>query len=378
MRNLYHRVRDTLTRRLRYKITRGGLLFSLAIALVAFGAVVSANNLLFLIVAAMMATLLVSGLVSRLCLAELHLDFLVPDHVPAGRTVPGRLYVRNEKWFIPSFSIRVEAQRDPDSPILKSGVYFPLIPSRATLEETMDVTFPKRGRYQQNSFAFSTSFPFGFLEKTARVTLRREAIIYPSIDPQPGFDDLLAGITGEIETHYRGLGRDFYRIRPYEAFESARHVDWKATARTGSIQVREFAREQEQIIEIFLDRDISADLDPWFEHCVNCCAFLATRLSSAGASIHFRSAGYQFRQPEDGDIYTILKYLALVYPQRSEAPEPPLDETSFKVVFTAAPRAFRDAGWMHARILSPDVLPVPAVGPSALITTTADAAGTDA
>ena len=75
---------------MRYKVTRGGLLFSLAIAMVGFGAVASANNLLFLIVAAMMATLLVSGLVSRLCLAELHLDFLVPDHVPAGRTVPGR------------------------------------------------------------------------------------------------------------------------------------------------------------------------------------------------------------------------------------------------------------------------------------------------
>src|SRR5690242_18913888 len=132
--------------------------------MVAFGAVASANNLLFLIVAAMMSTLLVSGLVSRLCLAELHHDFQVPDHVPAGRTVPGRLHVRNEKWFIPSFSIRVEAIRDPASPILKSGVYFPLIASHSTLEETLVVRFPKRGRYQQNSFAFSTSFPFGFLE----------------------------------------------------------------------------------------------------------------------------------------------------------------------------------------------------------------------
>jgi uncharacterized protein (DUF58 family) len=364
VRILVTRLRDVLTRRIRYKITRGGLLFTFAIGMVAFGAIVSANNLLFLIVAAMMATLLVSGLVSRLCLAELNLDFLVPDHVPAGRTVPGRLYVRNDKWFIPSFSIRVEAIRDPASPALKTGVYFPLIASGTTLEETVEVRFPRRGRYQQNSFAFSTSFPFGFLEKTARVTLRRETIIYPSIDPQPGFDDLLAGIAGEIETHYRGLGRDFYRIRPYEAFESARHVDWKASARIGSLQVREFAREQEQIVELYLDRDVRPELDAWFEHAVTCCAFLAWRLSNQGASIHFRSAGYEFRQPEDGDIYTILKYLALVYPQRSEAPEPPLDESSFKVVFTPAPRAFRDAGWMHARILSPDVLPVPVAGPN--------------
>jgi hypothetical protein len=50
----------------------------------------------------------------------------------------------------------------------------------------------------------------------------------------------------------------------------------------------------------------------------------------------------------------------LVYAQRAEAPEPPHDESSFKIVFTPAPRAFRDAGWLHARILSPDVLAVPA------------------
>ena len=355
---LWDHFRLFLDRRIRYKITRAGLLFTFAILVVGFGAVISANNLLFLITAAMLSTLLVSGLVSRLCLAALQLDFLVPEHVPAGRTVPGKLFVRNQKWFMPSFSVRVEAVRDPASPTLQS-VYFPLIAGGATLEETVEVRFPKRGVYRQNSFAFSTSSPFGFLEKSARVTLRREMLIYPSIDPQPGFDDLLAGIAGEIETHYRGLGKDFYRIRPYEAFESARHVDWKATAHTGTPQVREFAREQEQTVEIYLDRDIPPALDTWFEHAIDCCAFLAWRLSSQGAAIHFRAQGFDFRQPEDGDIYTILKYLALVYPQRANAPEAPLDDTSYKIVFTPSPRAFRDAGWMEARILTPDALSAP-------------------
>jgi uncharacterized protein (DUF58 family) len=358
----WEQLRSAVARRIRYKITRGGVLFTFAILMVGLGAVVSANNLLFLIAAAMMATLLVSGLVSRLCLAGLELDFLVPDHVPAARSVPGKLFVRNQKWMMPSFSIRVEAIRDAASPRLKSGVYFPLVAAGATLEETVDVRFPKRGVYRQNSFAFSTSFPFGFLEKTARVTPRREMIIYPAVDPQPGFDDLLAGIAGEIETHYRGLGRDFYRIRPYEAFESARHVDWKASAHVGGLQVREFAREQEQTVELFLDREVPPEMDAWFEHAINCCAFLAWSLSNHGAAIHFRSNGYQFRQPEDGDIYTILKYLALVYPQVGTGPEPPLDETSYKIVFTPSPRRFQDAGWMGARVLGPDVLPVPPVG----------------
>ena len=124
-------------------------------------------------------------------------------------------------------------------------------------------------------------------------------------------------------------------------------MDWKASADVGSLQIRDFACEQEQIVDIYLDRDIPHDLDEWFEHAVNCCAFLAWRLSSQGASIHFRSGGYEFRQPEDGDIYTILKYLAL-YPQRADAPEGPLDETSFQIVVTPSPRSFRDAGWGRA------------------------------
>jgi hypothetical protein len=245
---------------------------------------------------------------------------------------------------------------------MNSGVYFPLIAAGATLDAVVDVRFPRRGAYRQNGFAFSTSFPFGFLEKTARVTLTREMVVYPAVDPQPGFDDLLAGISGEIESHYRGLGRDFYRIRPYEAFESSRHVDWKASAHVGSLQIREFAREEEQAVEIFLDRDVPHHLDAWFEHAVNCCAFLAWRLSTQGASIHFRSNGFEFRQPEDGDIYTILKYLALVYPQRADAVEGPLNDASFKIAFTPSPRAFLDAGWVEARLLGPDALPVPAAG----------------
>ncbi len=310
----------------------------------------------------MLATLLVSGLVSRLCLAALQLDFLVPDHIPAGRKVLGKIFVRNQKWLMPSFSIHVDAIRNPDSPTLDSGVYFPLVPRGATLEGMVDVRFPRRGTYRENSFAFSTSFPFGFLERTARVTLRRDTLIYPRLDPHPGFEDMLAGVSGDIETHYRGLGKDFYRIRPYEAFESARHVDWKASAHVGSLQVREFAREQEQTVEMFLDRDIPAELDAWFEHAIDCCAYLAWNLSNRGVSIHFRSQGYEFRQPEDGDLYPILKYLALASPQHADGAEPPFEENSFKIVFTPSPRRFIDAGWLGARLVSPDVLRLPGAG----------------
>ncbi len=62
-------------------MTGSGLLFSLIIAIVGVAAFVSANNLLFLLLAAMLSTLMVSGFVSRLSLAGLEVDFVLPDHV---------------------------------------------------------------------------------------------------------------------------------------------------------------------------------------------------------------------------------------------------------------------------------------------------------
>ena len=49
----------------------------------------------------------------------------------------------------------------------------------------------------------------------------------------------------------------------------SRHVDWRATAHTGELQVREYARDQDQAVTIFLDLDTS-DLE-WFERAVDCC-----------------------------------------------------------------------------------------------------------
>jgi uncharacterized protein (DUF58 family) len=333
--------------------------------LVGIAAVVSANNLLFLILAAMVSTLLVSSLVSRLSVANLQLDFRVPEHVSAGRAFEASLFVRNLKRWMPSFSIEASGSVDPFRsalsglpPIINSGVYFPVIPARSELEAHVEVRFQRRGAHRQNSFLVSTHFPFGFFERRVPVDLEREIVVYPCLDARAGFEELLASIGGEIEAYYRGLGKDFYRIRPYEPFESARHVDWKATAHTGAVQVREFAREQEPTVEMFLDREVPGKLFPWFEQAVDCCAFLAWRIVEKGMGVRFRSQEFSVRVPEDADVYTILKFLALVTPLAGRAIGPPGDETGFQIVFTAEPRRFAELGWDSGALLGPDAFPV--------------------
>ena len=351
----WRRVRESWSQGLRQRITRAGLAYAATLLIVGLAAFLSANNLLFLILAAMFSTFLISGFISRLGLAGLELDLVLPEHLSARRKVRAGIRLRNLKRWVPSFSIRLAgAARSGFDSIL----YFPVIPGGAVLEESVELYFAKRGTHRERSFQLSTRFPFGFSERRESVTARHDVVVYPCLDPQPGFDALLASVSGEMEALQRGRGHDFYRIRPYEALESARHVDWKATAHTGDLQVREFAREQDHRVLIYFDLDVPFASGKWFESAVDCCAFLAFRLAEHGAHVRLQTQEFDVSLPEDGDIYTILKYLALVSPRRGKPPAAPDDSASFHIVFSANPERMSAIGWgmgesRGARLLGP-------------------------
>ena len=349
---LWARIRSAFETRVRYQVTVAGLLFAAGMLLVGMAAFASANNLLFLLLAAMLATLMLAGFISRLSLAGLELDLVIPEHVSARQHVSGLIVVANTKRWMPSFSIHLAGS--PGTAVT-TELYFPVIPGNQRLEESVELHFARRGAHTEKSFQFSTRFPFGFTERRILVTLKREVLVYPSIEPHPGFDLLLSQMAGELEAHYRGRGNDFYRIRPYENFESARHVDWRATAHTGALQVREFAREQEHAVEILLDCRVGVSTPEWFENAVDCAAFLAWNVATRGAPVRLRTQNADLRVPQETSVYGILKYLALVEPLEAppELPHPDND-TSFQVVLTPEPGLAAQSGWHNARMLGPD------------------------
>ena len=332
----------------KHQVTWSGLAFTAIILMVGLGAFASGNNLLFLLLAALLSTMLISGFVSRLSLAGLEVRLLIPEHVFARRKLPARIELSNTKGYMPSFSIHLASSDEEESPL---RIYFPILPGGATIEAHTTVYFRTRGLHGDSQYQFTTRFPFGFTERRLQVRLRREVLVYPCIDPQPGFEDLLFSLEGDIDAHYRGRGNDFYRIRPYEHGESARHVDWKATAHTSELQVREFAREQDHMVEIFLDRNVPASEAPWLEHAIDCCAFLCWRLAATGARLRFVSQGADMRLPEQGDIYTILKFLSETEAVRSTVPVYPHETNSFQIVFSLAEQVARESGWPRARVL---------------------------
>src|SRR3954464_6725820 len=207
-----------------YDVTRVGVLYVVIVLLIGIAALNTGNNLLYIVVAALLAAIVVSGFVSAVVLRDLELDVRLPEHIFARQTMLGRIVLKNPRTWLPSFSINVLAykkqkvpkhwkvlpttfgfppkrpaerqwlrlpdrrvQRVPDKPaapgIFQGSAYFPYIPPNSEVMADLELRFDNRGRYQQESFGLATRFPFAFLTKTHRVPLSREVIVYPPIEP---------------------------------------------------------------------------------------------------------------------------------------------------------------------------------------------------
>ena len=241
------------------------------------------------------------------------------------------------------------APANPAPQILDRPVYFPHIPHRQTVRQNVELTFPRRGVYRQDALGLRTKFPFGFLQKTRRVDSAIEAVVYPRIQPTEEFYEILPLVSGELESYQRGRGNDLYAIRDYQFNDSARHVDWKASARTGALQVKEYAREDERRVMLVFDpyvgpQGADANAAEQFERAVTLCAGLAWHFYEINSVIEFRSAGFATPRMSAGEIiYDILRYLASVTPLKQQPGKSFLDTLGdtpdiFKIVLTSHPR----------------------------------------
>lgn len=340
-----------------YDVTRVGILYVLVTVVIAIAAVNTGNNLLYIVVAAMLGAILVSGSVSAWILRYLELDIRLPEHVFAGRAVAGRIVVHNPRRWLPSFSVRVVSTRSkrkkaakqwqweeatfafpfnrpkeeqwlrlpdrrlrrvmvvpPPPGIFQGMAYFPFLPPQAEACAEMELRFDRRGCYREDSFGIATRFPFAFFTKTRHVTLPREVLVYPRIEPTDEMFEILPLVRGEWESFVRGRGSDLYRIREYLPEDSARHVDWKATAKSGSLKVREFAREDERKLCVVFDNpEAGLVSEQSYEKAVDLAASLAWHFSTQEAEVSYLVPG----RPRTRDLHEFLGWLAVVEPAKN-------------------------------------------------------------
>jgi uncharacterized protein (DUF58 family) len=338
-----------------YKVTREGWLYIGGIILISLAALNTGNNLLFLILASLIAIILMSGILSSITLSGVAMHLQLPEHIFAGQAVRASIELENEKLTLPSFSLRVEAvtaKNAPSAALLETPVYFPYLAKRGRAHQSVPISFRARGVYKQEAFRIVTRFPFGFLQKAHRLDLRAEALVYPSVEPTREFLEILPGLQGAMESLAKGRGQDLYALRDYVPTDSARHVHWKASARLGSLMVREFTREDETRVLLVLDPHISLPASGGttevpadrFERAVTLCAGIAWHFFERNALLQFRSAGMETPlAPAEENIFAVLHHLALAQPLPPDPEHALLTNLAaspelFKIIVTSQPR----------------------------------------
>src|SRR5271167_4282149 len=204
--------------RMEYKVSREGWIYIVGIVLVALAAINTGNNLLFLVLATLVATILMSGILSSITLAGIEMHLALPEHIFAAQTISAEVELHNQKLTLPSFSLRVEGvqkkpprgQKAEPAALLETPVYFPYLQRQQKLRMSVPIQFPKRGIYRQEAFRIVTRFPFGFLQKARRLDLATEALVYPPVAATPEFLTVFPSIEGALESISKGRGQDLY------------------------------------------------------------------------------------------------------------------------------------------------------------------------
>jgi uncharacterized protein (DUF58 family) len=390
------------------RITREGVLYVGSVFLLSWAVIKTGNNLLFIIVATLLSTIAVSGIVSRNSLRQVAVSLQLPENVFVNEPVSLKVSMKNLKRIFPTFSIRVE---DPDlgrrnslyffirglmrprsrknagpasldRAILRQAAYFPILRAGEMRSEYTVQSFPRRGLYTMQGFWISTRFPFGFFHRGELVAANGSMLVYPSIQEISTFFHLLPFLPGLLEGTHVGPGDSLFSIRKYLQGESARIIDWKATSKTGVTMARDYAVEEESkfclILDSYVQDGAKSDVGEVFEKAVSLAASIAAHFLEEGAGIEFLTPReYIPRGTGIDHLYRILRSLAvanfeIVRPQISaafwekgliegggdaRAIQQVFSEKVFKIAITSkARRSFPPAIWRSSHVIFFDEL----------------------
>ncbi len=362
--------REAAQMNLPFEFTTGGAVMIVLLLVVGFSAWNTGNNLLFLVLSLLVAAMIVGFFAGSICLKKLDVKMRFPETIFAGEPTPIIVSLGNRKRLFPAFSVVADvrgkereqsiaapelhailpkfiADRMSRSPTVRKTLgHFVYVARKETVENKIDYTFTNRGRFLIKNFELSTRFPFGFFRHRRRLPAREtELVIFPKVEPFQSLSGEVPLDAGRLTSNKRGLGQDLLALRDYQPNDDLRRIDWKATARSRHLTVREFAAEDERRVTVIFDRYVADDeknklslrdklsaeqsgkgsvTSKRFENGVTITASILT---------HFSDELAEFRLVIDGEttgfssgrshLYEALKQLAIVAPADSESEPKP-------------------------------------------------------
>lgn len=328
----------------RLLFTRPGAVFTAGILAVGLAAVNTGNNLLYLLLGALLGVVAVSGWLSEQALRRVEVARELPRGAPAGQPARIRYRVTNRGSRLPVITLEIR------EPSLAGSAFLPLLSPGATAVARNSPVFVRRGTVPLETVTLSTAFPFGLFRKERDLEIPGELVVWPSTErpvrlpatagPRSGRGERLSVGRGSHRGHYRSL-------RDYASGDDPRDVHWKATARGGGLVVREYEPEAEDALWVCLDAaGLPGDAA---EAAVETAASLAARGLRGGLALGFATQGHRFPPaPGDAQLERILDVLARLDFRPDLPPLLPPAGGERCVLVTASGRRSAGFGVVHA------------------------------
>ncbi len=242
----------------RLKLTREGKYFILVTFGVGFVGILTANNLLYVLLGILLSLIIVSGMMSEASLRGLRVTRKLPLRAQVNRPHLVEIEVHNDKKRMPSYAIEVEDLR-AGQPADKRCFFLKVSPGSSQVAAYRRIP-ARRGLDQHVGFRIATRFPFGFFEKSRELTKAGDLIIYPAVDavqlshPQAGPLHLVDGSLVR-----RGSGDDILGLRSMRDGDDPRDIYWKRSTVFGPKVVLERATEVQSRAHLHLDNVFSGE-----------------------------------------------------------------------------------------------------------------------
>jgi len=287
-----------LKKRYKVKITRWGYFYILITIIIGLGAANTTNNLLYLLAAALLALMMVSGLSSMVNLTGLEITVTPPQEAFASQPAPFRIGLRRHKWPLPSTLVGVRAMgRESKGLTVLPGSH---------KETILWLSFPRRGWARLQQAEIFSAFPLGFFTRSRIIEVNLEFLVYPRPIPTKAQWGEESGQGDGLLGTQKGQGEDILELRPHKEGDSLKGIDWKATARKGELIVREMTDPQGDRVIIRVKREGN------WEETLGKATYLVLESAKRGLAVGLVLPHRSF-EPARGQkhIQTLLEALAL-------------------------------------------------------------------
>jgi uncharacterized protein (DUF58 family) len=261
-----------------------GVVLITLILVIGLAAYNTGNNILFITLALLLSSLVLSGVLSWMNLAGTEWRLRPVPPFRAGQDASVWVELRNRKRLLPSYALWLDMVARP------SGVE-----GRLVLPGRLDVGGElgrlewrfrpaRRGLETVTLDAVGSLFPFGFMRKSASTGLSTQVIVWPERVACHFIGAAAARFRRESQEVARpGTGSDLLNLRPYRAGDPLRHIHWKASARLRQLFVRQHATEGAATFGVLMETSASVWTRPeQFELLCSFAGSLAEELFRLG------------------------------------------------------------------------------------------------